>query len=220
MVRDPRGVLTSATAQLRTQLTSSVDVTPLLLTIASGSNGWRRERRYSHIASRLDLATILADPAAPGRDYVLHATDETVTEYAIEPYAANAPLHVTAIRTPRAKFAAYSHWEYHTIDPIPRGAEVELYDYTTQAGRLEVQNVAGRSIAEETLRSELHSAVRNELREPLPYHMREAHIRGFENYFSTARNAALGAASRRRLRSERLVGQLPRGDTGGNRHRE
>jgi len=220
MVRDPRGVLTSALGQVRTQLTSHVDVVPLLLTIATGGNAWRQERHYSHIAGRADLAAILADPSAPGRDFVLHATDETVTEYAIEPYAAAAPLHVTAIRTPRAKFAAYTHWEHHTIDPIARGAEVELYDYTTQAGRLEVQNVAGRSIAEETLRSELHAAVRDELREPLPFRMREAHIRGFEDYFSTARNAALGAAARRRTRSERLVGQLPRGDTGGNRHRE
>ncbi|HEX5225919.1 MAG TPA: sulfatase-like hydrolase/transferase, partial [Solirubrobacteraceae bacterium] len=217
MVRDPRGVLTAATSQLRTQLTSSVDVAPLLLTIASGSNDWRRERHYSHIAGRADLAALLADPSAPGRDFVLHATDETVTEYAIEPYAANAPLHVAAIRTPRAKFAAYTHWEHHSTDPIARGTEVELYDYTTAGGRLEVENVAGRSLAEEALRRELHAAVRNELREPLPYRMREAHIRGFEDYFSTARHAARGAAARRRARSESLVGQLPQGDTGGRR---
>ncbi len=37
LVKDPRGVLTSAVEQPRTQLTSSVDVAPLLLTIASGS---------------------------------------------------------------------------------------------------------------------------------------------------------------------------------------
>ncbi len=59
----PRGVLTSASAQPRTQLTSSVDVAPLLLTIATGSD--RRgatSRHYSHLAARLDLAAILADP--------------------------------------------------------------------------------------------------------------------------------------------------------------
>ena len=53
---------------VRTQLTSSVDVAPLLLTIATGSNDWRREPHYAHLAGRLDLAAILADPrrrAAP-----------------------------------------------------------------------------------------------------------------------------------------------------------
>ena len=35
----------------------------------------------------------------PGGRYVLHATDEIVTEFAIEPYAADAPLHVVAMRT-------------------------------------------------------------------------------------------------------------------------
>ena len=44
IVKDPRGVLTSAPERARTQLTSSVDVAPLLLTIASGSDEWRRER--------------------------------------------------------------------------------------------------------------------------------------------------------------------------------
>ena len=92
LVADPRGKLTSAPEEQRTQLTSSVDVAPLLLTIASGSDAWRSERRYEHLAQRLDLAAILADPSAPGRPYVLHATDETVTEFAIEPYAADAPL--------------------------------------------------------------------------------------------------------------------------------
>ncbi|HEX3511552.1 MAG TPA: sulfatase-like hydrolase/transferase [Solirubrobacteraceae bacterium] len=219
MVRDPRGLLTAATEQERTQLTSSVDLAPLLLTIASGGSAWRREHRYAHLARRLDISSILADPSAPGRSFVLHATDETVTEFAIEPYAAAAPLHVTAIRTPRAKFATYDHWEYQSIEPISRGTEVELYDYSTQEGRLELENSAGRSPIEESLRSQLSSAINEELREPLPHPLADAHIRGFADYFSTARHAALGAAARRKLRSERLVGHLPPGDTGGaHRH--
>ena len=67
LVTDPRGKLTSAPERERTQLTSSVDVAPLLLSIASGSSDWRGERRYAHLAQRLDLASILADPNAPGR---------------------------------------------------------------------------------------------------------------------------------------------------------
>ncbi len=41
---------------------------------------------------------------------MLHATDEIVTEFAIELYAADAPLHVVALRTPDAKYAVYSNW--------------------------------------------------------------------------------------------------------------
>ena len=66
IVKDPRGALTAATARPRTQLTSSVDVAPLLLSVASGSNAWRRERRYAHLAHRADLAAILAYPARAG----------------------------------------------------------------------------------------------------------------------------------------------------------
>ena len=44
IVKDPREQLTAAPAQTRTQLTSSVDVAPMLLTIASGSSAWRQRK--------------------------------------------------------------------------------------------------------------------------------------------------------------------------------
>ena len=208
LVKDPRGVLTSAPERLREQLTSSVDLAPLLLTIGSGSNDWRRDPHYSHIARRADLAGILADPAAPGRPYILHATDEVVTEYAVEPYAADAPLHVVALRTPQAKLATYSNWPFQGIEPLARGEERELYDYRTHSGRLELHNSAGRSALEEPLRAELERAFREELREPLPPRLTEAHARGFADYFSTARRAAAEAARRRKRHSEREAGPL------------
>ncbi len=68
IVKDPRGTLTSAPELPRTQLTSSVDVAPLLLTIASGSDDWRTEPRYAHLARRADLAR---DPRRPGRARVV-----------------------------------------------------------------------------------------------------------------------------------------------------
>jgi arylsulfatase A-like enzyme len=208
IVKDPRGVLTSATETPRTQLSSSVDVAPLLLTIASGSNEWRREEHYSHLAKRADLAAILADPNAPGRELVMHATDEIVTEFAIEPYAAYAPLHVVAIRTPQAKFVTYSHWSSEGIAPMPRGEEVELYDYANHSGRLELDNSAGHDPLEPALRAQYQSAFSDELRGPLPRRLSEAHARGFADYFSTARNAAESATERRKLRSERELGPI------------
>jgi len=209
MVKDPRGLLTSEPTQVRTQLSSSVDLAPLLLTIATGSNDWRREPHYSHLAGRLDVAGILADPTAPGRSYVLHATDETVTEFAIEPYAADAPLHIVAIRTQQAKYATYSNWAETGIAPLSVGEEHELYDYTTQRGRLEVHNSAGHSPLQEQLHTQLAIAARDELRGPLPPRLVEAHARGFADYFSTARHAATTAAARRKRRSERESGQTP-----------
>jgi arylsulfatase A-like enzyme len=207
IVKDLRGKLTAAPEVLRTQLTSSVDVAPLLLTIASDSNEWREDPHYAYLAGRLDLAEILADPAAPGRPYVLHATDETVTEFAIEPYAANAPLHIVAIRTPQAKYATYSNWPETGISPLADGLEVELYDYSTQRGRLELENSAGHSALEEALRAQLAEAMREELRGPLPPRLVEAHSRGFSDYFSTARHAATSAAARRKRRAERESGR-------------
>ncbi|HYL71385.1 MAG TPA: sulfatase-like hydrolase/transferase, partial [Candidatus Dormibacteraeota bacterium] len=184
IVKDPRGQLTAAPETPRTQLSSSVDLAPLLLSIAPGSEDWRREAHYSHIAGRLELAKILADPAAPGRPYILHATDETVTEFAIEPYAANAPLHVVALRTPQAKFATYSNWHEEGLQPMSHPQETELYDYSTHAGRLELHNVAGHSPLEEALRAEYAQALRDELRGALPQRLIAAHARGFADYFS------------------------------------
>jgi arylsulfatase A-like enzyme len=212
IVKDPRGVLTRAPEQVRTQLTSSVDVAPLLLTIATGGQHWRTDRHYSQIAGRADIARILAEPEAPGRDHVLHATDEVVTEFAIQPYAADAPLHVVALRTAAGKYATYSHWPAEGIEPVSLGEEAELYDYSTHGGRLEVENVAGRSALEGRMRAKLAHAFTSELREPLPSRLANAHARGVADYFSTARGAAEAATLMRRKRSEREIGPIDRLD--------
>ncbi|MGH2833955.1 MAG: sulfatase-like hydrolase/transferase, partial [Solirubrobacteraceae bacterium] len=70
VVRDPRGTLNAAPGQIREQLSSSVDVAPLLMSIASGSQAWREESRYAHLANRLDITGILTDPSARGRSHV------------------------------------------------------------------------------------------------------------------------------------------------------
>jgi arylsulfatase A-like enzyme len=210
IVKDPRGALSTATGRPRTQLTSSVDVAPLLLSVASGSNAWRRERRYAHLAHRADLAAILANPRARGRPYALHTTDEIVTEFATELYAANAPLHVVALRTAAAKYVTYSNWSENGIVPEREGQERELYNYRTRAGRMELDNVAAaRSLASSRLEASLQRtmgrALREELRGPLPRHLQEAQGLGFQDYLLTATRAArLATAARlRRVESER-----------------
>jgi arylsulfatase A-like enzyme len=183
-VRDFRGLATAAPAVGRTQLTSSVDVAALLLTLATGSSQWRRESRYRHLVARHDLAAICAHPDAPGRPWVLHATDEDVTEFATEPYASEAPRHVVALRTPRGKLALYSNWSAGSIAVEPAGAEFELYDYSSPAGRAELENAAGAAGAlEEELWVTLEEvAIPDELRAPLPYALRAVQRRGLADY--------------------------------------
>jgi arylsulfatase A-like enzyme len=208
IVRDPRGLPTSGPGQVRTQLTSSVDVAPLLLTLASGSGAWRGDPHYAHIAGRLDLAGIVADPSASGRPYVLHTTDEIVTEFAVEPYAADAPLHVVAMRTPSAKYAVYSDWARESTEPIPIGQESELYDYSSEDGRLELSNGAGQSALEESMRAGLEHAIATELHAPLPPGLDAAQRRGFADYFSVAKQDAQLAAKHRKTRTERDIGPV------------
>ncbi len=183
-VRDFRGLATAAPAAGRTQLTSSVDVAALLLTLATGSSAWRRESRYRHLAARHDLAAICAHPGAPGRPWVLHATDEDVTEFATEPYAAEAPRHVVALRTPRGKLALYSNWSSGSIAVEPAGAEFELYEYTSPAGRAELENAAGAAggLEEELWVTLEEVAIPSELRAPLPFALRGAQRRGLADY--------------------------------------
>ncbi len=182
-LHDPRGIWSAQTQLPRTQLTSSADVVALMLTIATGGSTWRQESRFAHLASRLDMAAIGADPRAAGRKWIVHATDEDVTEFALEPHAAAAPRHVVALRTREGKIALYSNWRPGTIEVEPAGQEVEVYDYGTQRGRLETQNEAGATPLEDTLRGVLEGeAIPHELRAPLPAHLRVAHEQGLADY--------------------------------------
>ena len=133
-VYDPRGIATAAVGTPRNQLTSSVDVIGLLLSLATGSNAWRRERALSHLAKRQDLAAICASPSAPGRPWVLHATDEDVTEFATEPHDAEAPRHVIALRGAAGKFAIYANWAPGTMNIQTAGQETEFYNYASPDG--------------------------------------------------------------------------------------
>jgi arylsulfatase A-like enzyme len=232
VVRDLRSGAASLTAagkgSQRTGLTSSVDVVPFLLDVATGDGGWRKDSHYSHLASRHPIAPMLSDPKAPGREHVLHATDEIVTEFALEPYASDAPLHVVALRTPKAKYATYSNFLPDSLTATSEGREVELYDYSTAQGRMELENLAGSSPLESSMAAKLRRAVREELREPLPRRLHAAHKRGVADYFKTARKAAFKASERRRERAEReasagfeeeLFGEAPEAATESVRRR-
>jgi hypothetical protein len=184
-VSDRRGLATAATGVPRNQLTSSVDIVPLLLSIATGSNAWREESSLAHLAGRQDLAAICADAQAPGRPWVLHATDEDVTEFAADLHDAEAPRHVVALRTQQGKLGLYSNWGEEGIAAEQAGEEVECYDYSTAVGQAELVNEAGASALEEELRATLEGdAIPSELHAPLPGYLQGAQHRGVSNYFN------------------------------------
>ncbi len=157
---------------MRTQLTSSVDIAPMLLTIASGGNAWRQEPDYAHLSSRFDVTSVLQDGAAPGRDYALHTTDEDGYEFGpvLFPFLQDAPFHVIALMTDDAKVGVYTDWADDSDEILADGQEFEFYDYATEEGRLELVNTAGEDNPRftELYRLLVTDAVPNELRAPLP----------------------------------------------------
>ncbi|WP_246023268.1 sulfatase-like hydrolase/transferase [Nocardia yunnanensis] len=182
-LHDPRGQFTAAPGS-RTQLTSSVDLAPLLLTLGTGGTAWRGEDRYRHLAGRHDIAAVARDPGAPGRPWILHTTDEHSIEEAAVRFDQDAPGHLIALRTPDAKFVRYSHW-------VPGSARIdaaesedfELYDYSTRDGALELDNIAADDGALRDRMSRLHeAAVDAELHQPLPDSLRAAQEEGWADY--------------------------------------
>ncbi|MEG4105293.1 sulfatase-like hydrolase/transferase [Microcoleus sp. S13_C5] len=170
-IKDPTKQWVSTPGTERTQLCSSVDIVPLLLTLASGDNRWRTQRAFSHLKTRLDIAQILRQPNASGRPYILHTTDELILDLlGALLLAGDAPNHVIGYRTDKAKLGAYNFWRSGTIDIQTKGMEAELYNYSTARGKQELDNVRNSQLG---LYSQLVShlfndAIPNELRKPLP----------------------------------------------------
>lgn len=169
-VSDPTGAWTSSLTSVRSQLTSSVDILPLLLTLASGGGAWRSQPQYAHLAGRLDLSSILQNPQAVGRPYIMHTTDEDMVEGPSHSLATTAPQHVIGLRTAWAKLGLYSYWTPGTVSLQSGGQEIECYDYTTVGGQLELANVAQSEPALSAgLQNYLvNTAIPGELRQPLP----------------------------------------------------
>ena len=97
------------------------------------------------------------------------------------------------MRTPQAKYATYSNWpDDRDRRRSPKGEEVELYDYSTHSRAPGAAQQRRRTARwRKALRAEYERAFTDELREPLPPRLVGAHARGFADYFSTARHAAV-----------------------------
>ena len=210
IVKDPRGVLTRAPAaaahaahlERRRRAAAADDRAPARATGAAS-----RTTPTSPAGSTSPRSS--PTRTAPGRRYVLHATDETVTEFAIEPYAADAPLHVVALRTPRGQVRDLLQLARRRASSrSPTGRKPSCTTTARRPGASSCTTAPATARSKKACSRSTSGAFADELRAPLPARLVAAHARGFADYFSTARNAATSAAARRKRRSEREVGPL------------
>jgi arylsulfatase A-like enzyme len=211
-VKDPTGrfVPPDQVGSSRTELTSHVDVLPLLITLASGSNDWRKRGKYAQWAGRANLARMLRDSCAKGRRYILHTSDEDIPEEGPRlglPYCdllvhrapapspmpqRPVPTHVIGYRTKYAKLGVYSHWAPGTIQIIPNGQQYEMYDYAGYGMGEVTNNAPGGPMPEVELFADLYRALFDpqtgalvtELRQPLPPFLQPVQRQAIADYLA------------------------------------
>lgn len=186
-VRDPRKTLTPDPGSVRSQLTSSVDIAPLILTIATGDNQWRTDGRYQHLSTRADVAGICKDSNTPGRPWIAHTTDEIGINH-----GGDAPGHIIGVRTPNAKAGLYSRWKPGTTD-IDTAAEQdhEFYDYTTDNGRLELTAQTQQNTKAQQLQDFLYKTVLpHEINQPLPNYLKTAQDEGINDLLAVTKKGS------------------------------
>lgn len=140
VVRDSGNRFTTQVDQTRNQLTSSVDLLRMIVTMGNGGPGWWMDDADNKqlYGNRCDLLSILHNAGAPGRTNALTTTDEFIPDkYNYN----NSNLHVIGLITTdpngnnKQKLGVYTTWrkdspEYATvIRPSPANStNTEFYD--------------------------------------------------------------------------------------------
>jgi arylsulfatase A-like enzyme len=194
-VYDPTGQYVASPGVVRTGLTSSADLAPLLVTIAGrgSTSPWSASGSpYSYLSGRFDLSTMLANPAAPGRSYVLYSTDECFP--GIDP--TEVASHVLSYRTAQAKLNVYSYWQTGTVTiDTTQAQQLELYDYRG-GDTSEVSNVASSSSLTTPYEAtplgtgSAPGLMATELQAPLPSYLQSAQQQAITQYVEYAPIAA------------------------------
>lgn len=140
IVVDPSQRFTGDIDTIRTGLASSVDLLPLLVSLGNnGTRSWMQGYLADIYSSRLDMISMLRSASAPGRPYVLYATDEIAPKF----FNFNhCPTHVLGIRTADSKLGVYADWFPATGTIKRQTSQLEFYDYSTSNGQLELDNTA------------------------------------------------------------------------------
>ena len=167
IVFDPSGRFAGDIDTVRTGLASSVDLSTLLASIGNqGTRNWMTGYLAEIYGNRLDMISMLKSANAPGRPFVLYATDEIAPSYY---NFNNCPTHVLGLRTQDAKLGIYSDWYPGTSTINPQTVQTEFYDYSTSGGQLELINTARSDPrAEQMYRLLLSETIPNELQQLLP----------------------------------------------------
>lgn len=180
IVADGTGRFAGQTDRVRQSLTSSVDITNLLVSLGyNGSQSWITPSLRQPYATRHNMIPMLRSAAAPGRDYVLLVTDEAPPDV----YLYNdAPTHVIGVRTEAGKLGVYANWIKGTTQIDPNSLETEYYDYGTARGRLELDTTPNSPAAKALQRKLFNDILPNELRAPIAADLRAAQRRSERAY--------------------------------------
>jgi len=181
IVMDPRERYTGDINIVRDQLTSSVDIVPMLASLGFGDREWFKGDLEEIYQERLDLLPLLKSNRSRGREHVLMASDEWVPSF----YVYNgARRHILGIRTQNSKVAAYTNWDKQGAMQIP-SLQAESYKYDSRLGRLEIDNQhADNGQAQAQLKALLGPYNRNAMAAPLPPRYRSAVARGKAEYLA------------------------------------
>ncbi len=182
VVRDFSGKLQTQPGD-RAQLTSQVDLSALLLTIAYGGGGWRTLDECEHLANRLDIFAMLRNPLAPGRAYVLHTCDEPTAP--AQATREMAPWHLICLRTAAGQFSNRSFWRENSTAILSEGQESACYACQSAGGRQAMAACpAGAPLFTRLQRTLEEDALYAELRAPLPYHLTRAQVEARGEYLA------------------------------------
>jgi arylsulfatase A-like enzyme len=171
IVVDPTGQFTGDVDTVRDQLTSSVDLVPMLVSLAhNGSTDWIAGNLAKVYGRRHDMIPMLKSAGAAGRRYVLFTSEELAPRFNFN----NSPAHIVAMVTEKAKLGLYSHWLPSTTTIDPESIEIEFYDYGTAGGRDELDNTPDDPRAKRMQQRLLNEIIPSELEALLPPPFRRA----------------------------------------------
>jgi uncharacterized sulfatase len=166
IVVDPQGRYTREVDDIRMGLASSVDLTPMLVTIANGgSTSWLTPTLRKIYGNRHDMFSMLKCKDAPGRSFVLHATDEVCPDY-FNPSL--VPTHVLGYRTDEYKLGVYANWDPSTSNIALDSLELEFYDYSTESGRMELDSTPEDPRVQPLVDQLIERIIPGELQQALP----------------------------------------------------
>ena len=172
IVVDPSHRFTGDIHKIRTGLTSHVDFSTMLVSIGNGgTRDWMIKDHLAQIyGDRHDMISMLKSADAPGRDYVLYATDEILPDY----FNFNvAPTHILGVRTQDTKLGLYARWTPLTSRIVNSSIELEFYDYSTSRGKLELDSTPDTDSRVPGIVQELlNNIIPNQLQQPLPGRLR------------------------------------------------